>query len=307
MRLAIVGSGGVGGYFGGRLAASGIDVTFIARGAHLDALRTRGLRIDSPLGDVHLRQVRATHDPSTIGPVDVVFFTVKLYDTESAAALLPPLIGPQTVVVPFQNGVQSVDALTRAVGPSHSAGGTAFVYAVVTEPGVIRHTANDRLTFGELNGSRSARMEQLHAACLAAGFNATLSEYIEVDIWIKFVWLSVFSGVTTVTRLPIGPLREDPDLLALCQAAAMETMAVAHAKGIPLPAKVLDDMMAGFQNLPPQAKSSMLDDLERGRRLELPWLSGEVVRLGEEVGVLTPTHRFITTVLTPHAAGSRSA
>jgi 2-dehydropantoate 2-reductase len=309
MRIAIVGSGGVGGYFGGRLAAAGTDVTFIARGAHLDALRTRGLRIESLLGDIHLPDVRATDDPSAIGPVDVVFFTVKLYDTESATALLPPLIGPHTVVVPFQNGVQSVGVLTRAVGEAHTAGGTAFVYAVVAEPGVIRHTANDRLTFGELDGSRSARLERLHEACLAAGFKATLSEHIEIDIWIKFVWLTVFSGVTTVTRLPIGPLRDDPDLLALCQAAGMETMAVAHAKGISLPAKVLDDMIAGFQALPPQARSSMLDDLERGRRLELPWLSGAVVRIGEEVGVLTPTHRFITTVLMPYAAGkgSRSA
>ena len=303
MHIAIFGSGGVGGYFGGRLAAAGTDVTFIARGAHLDALRTRGLRIESPLGNVHLPQVRATDDPSTIGPVDVVFFTVKLYDTESAMALLPPLIGPQTVVVPFQNGVQSVAALTRAVGAPHTAGGTAFVYAVVTEPGVIRHTANDRLTFGELDGSRSARLEQLHEACLAAGFKATLSEQIEIDIWTKFVWLTVFSGVTSVTRLPIGALRDDPDLLALCQAAGMETMAVAHARGISLPATVLDDMIAGFQALPPQAKSSMLDDLERGRRLELPWLSGAVVRLGEEAGVMTPTHRFITTVLMPYAAG----
>jgi 2-dehydropantoate 2-reductase len=181
------------------------------------------------------------------------------------------------------------------------------VYAVVLEPGLIRHTANDRLTFGELDGSRSARLVQLHEACLTAGFKATLSEHIEIDIWIKFVWLSVFSGVTTVTRLPIGRLRDDPDLLALCQAAGMETMAVAHAKAISLPAKILDEMIAGFQALPPQAKSSMLDDLERGRRLELPWLSGSVVRIGEEAGVLTPTHRFITTVLMPYAAGKPSA
>ncbi|MEO8257631.1 MAG: 2-dehydropantoate 2-reductase [Acidobacteriota bacterium] len=306
MKIAIVGSGGVGGYFGGRLAAAGTDVTFIARGAHLDALRTRGLRIESPLGHVHLPHVRATDDPSTIGPVDVVFFTVKLYDTESALALLPPLIGPQTVVVPFQNGVQSVAALTRTVGAAHTAGGTAFVYAVVAEPGVIRHTANDRLTFGELNGRQSERMERLHAACLAAGFKATLSEQIEVDIWIKFVWLTVFSGVTSVTRLPIGALRDDPDLLALCQAAALETMAVGQVRGISLPAHVLDDMIAGFQALPPQARSSMLDDLERGRRLELSWLSGAVVRLGEDAGVMTPTHRFITTVLMPHANGNQS-
>ncbi len=307
MRIAILGSGGVGGYFGGRLAAAGTDVTFIARGAHLDALRTRGLRIQSPLGDVHLPAVRATDDPSTIGPVDVVFFTVKLYDTDSATALLPPLIGSDTVVVPFQNGVQSVEVLTRAVGAQHTAGGTAIVAAVVAEPGVIRHTANDRLTFGELNGTRSRRLEDLYDACRAAGFQAKLSEHIEIDIWSKFVWLSVFSGVTTVARLPIGAVCDDADLMAMCQAAGLETMTVAHAKGIKLPAKVFDDMISRFQGLPPHAKSSMLEDLERGRPLELPWLSGAVVRIGEEVGVLAPTHRFITTVLTPYVHGKQSA
>jgi 2-dehydropantoate 2-reductase len=306
VRIAILGSGGVGGYFGGRLAAAGTDVAFIARGAHLEALRTRGLRIQSPLGNFYVPNVHATDNPSTIGPVDVVFFTVKLYDTASATELLPPLIGPDTVVVPFQNGVQSVEVLTRAVGPQHTAGGTAYVAAVVAEPGVIRHTANNRLTFGEMNGDRSPRLEYLHEACRAAGFQSKLSEHIEIDIWSKFVWLSVFSGVTTVTRLPIGAVRDDPDLMTMCQAAGMETMAVAHAKGIPLPTKVFDDMLKGFQALPPQAKSSMLEDLERGRPLELPWLSGAVVRIGEEVGVLAPTHRFIATVLAPYAGGKRS-
>lgn len=307
MRIAIMGSGGVGGYFGGRLAAAGADVTFIARGAHLEALETRGLIIHSPLGDLKLPQVKATGDPATIGPVDIVFFTVKLYDTESATSLLPPLIGPDTAVVPFQNGVDSVQAITRAVGREHTAGGAAFVAAVISEPGVIRHTANDRLIFGELDGTRSPRLERLLEACRAGGFQPRLSEQIEADIWRKFVYLSVFSGVTTVTRLPIGPIREDPDLMVMCQAAAMETMAVAHAKGIALPRQVYDDMLTGFQELPPQVKSSMLVDLERGRPLELPWLSGAVVRIGAELDVPTPTHRFITTVLGPHAAGQRSA
>ena len=306
MRIAIVGSGGVGGYFGGRLAAAGSDVSFLARGTQLDALRSRGLRIHSPLGDVHLPRVHATDNPAEIGPVDVAFFTVKLYDTESAVALLPPLIGPETAVVPFQNGVDTVDRLTRAVGHEHTAGGTAYVAAVVPEPGVIRHTANNRLIFGELDGTRSPRMERLFEACRAAGVDGRLSDQIEIDIWTKFVWLSVFSGVTTVARLPIGPIREDPDLVALCQAAGMETMTVARARGISLPTAVFDGMLANFQSLPPQAKSSMLEDLERGRPLELPWLSGAVVRIGEELGVLTPTHRFMTTVLGPHARGTRS-
>ena len=305
MRVAVVGSGGVGGYFGGRLAATGTDVAFIARGAHLGALHTRGLRILSPLGDVELPKVTATDDPAAVGPVDIVFFTVKLYDTGPASASLAPLVGPHTAVVSFQNGVDSVDVLTRAVGREHTAGGTAYVSAVIAEPGVIRHTVNDRLTFGELDGTTSPRLEQLLQACRAAGFHATLSERIEIDIWTKFVWLSVFSGMTSVTRLPIGALREDPDLVAMCQAAGMEAMAVAHAKGISLPSKVFDDMIASFQALPPTVKSSMLEDLERGRPLELPWLSGAVVRLADELDVPAPTHRFIATVLKPYERGNR--
>ncbi len=303
MRIAIVGSGGVGGYFGGRLAATGVDVTFIARGAHLEALRTRGLRIESPKGDLHVPRVNATADPATVGPVDIVFFAVKLYDTEAATQLLPPLVGPDTIVVPFQNGVDSVDVLTRVVGRTHVGGGTAYVAAVIAEPGLIRHTAMDHLIFGELDGTRSLRLQQLLAACGPAGFQATLSDHVLIDIWAKFVRLSVFSGMTAVTRCPLGPLREDPDLFAMVQAAAMETMKVAHASGVPLPVEVLDEMMKMVKGLPPNAKSSMLEDLERGKRLELPWLSGAVVRIGAAHDVATPIHRFINTVLQPHVNG----
>jgi 2-dehydropantoate 2-reductase len=306
MRLAVVGSGGVGGYFGGRLAAAGVDVAFLARGAHLDALRRKGLTVQSPLGDFHLSHVTATNQPAEIGPVDVVFFTVKLYDTESALALLQPLVDSSTVVIPFQNGVESVDVLAGTVGREHVAGGTAFVSAVITEPGVLRHTVNDRLVFGELDGSRSSRLERLLDACTAARFQARLSDRIDVDIWSKFVWLTVFSGITAVTRLPVGALRDDPDIIAMCQAAALEAIAVARAKGIPLPPTMLDEMMKGFQELPPQTKSSMLEDLERGRRLELPWLSGAVLRLAEDVGLQAPTHRFIATALKPYVDGRRA-
>jgi 2-dehydropantoate 2-reductase len=193
--------------------------------------------------------------------------------------------------------------LSNAVGREHTAGGTAFVSAVIVEPGVIRHTVNERLTFGELDGARSPRLRRLFEACEAAGFQVKLSDTIEADIWAKFVWLSTFSGMTAVTRLPIGPIREDPDLLAMCHAAGLEAMAVARARGVPLATKVFDDMITGFQQLPPLVKSSMLEDLERGRPLELPWLSGAVVRIADELGVPAPTHRFIATVLRPHVAG----
>jgi len=303
MRIAIVGSGGVGGYFGGRLAATGTDVTFLARGAHLEAMRTHGLRIDSPKGNVHLANVKAESDPAAVGPVDVVFFAVKLYDTESALSLLPPLVGPRTVVVGFQNGVETVGTLTRAVGASHTAGGVSYVSAVIAEPGVIRHTAMDHLIFGMPDGSPSPQLESLLEACRPAGFQVTLSRDITVDVWTKFVRISVFSAMTAVTRSPIGVIVNDPELLEMLKAAARETLAVAHAKSVQVSGTIDEDVAVAYKALPPQAKASMLEDLERGRRIELPWLSGAVVRLGREVGVPTPIHAFISTLFKPYVDG----
>ena len=304
MRIAIVGAGGVGGYFGGRLAAAGVDVAFLARGAHLEALRARGLRIVSPKGDVHLRRVTAESHPAVIGPVDVVFFAVKLYDTDSALPMLQPLIGAGTQVIGFQNGVETVGTLTRAVGAAHTAGGVSYVSAVIAEPGVIRHTAMDHLMFGKPDGSRSPQLEALLEACRPAGFQATLSADITVDIWTKFVRLSVFSGMTAVTRTPIGVIVNDPELLEMLKTAVRETLAVAHAKGIAVAGTIDEDVATAYKALPPQAKASMLEDLERGRRLELPWLSGAVARIGREVGVPTPTHTFINAVLKPYVDGT---
>jgi len=303
MRIAVVGSGGVGGYFGGRLAAAGSEVSFLARGAHLEALRSRGLRIHSPLGDLQLPQVHATDDPYSIGPVDVAFFTVKLYDTDSGLMLLPPLIGADTVVVPFQNGVDSVERLMGAVGAAHTAGGTAYVAAVVAEPGVIRHTANARLTFGELDGSRSDRLSRLQEACGAAGFSARLSERIDVDIWKKFMLLSGTSGMTASTRKSLGLIREDADMRALLFKLMHETTAVGRAAGIDLPedfAMELDRSIAAF---PPTMKASMANDLEAGRPLELDWLAGKVVALGRKYGVPTPAQEAVYAILKPYRTG----
>jgi 2-dehydropantoate 2-reductase len=303
MRIAIVGSGGLGGYFGGRLAAAGVDVVFLARGAHLEALRTGGLRIESPNGNLHLPLVSATDDASTVGAVDVVFFAVKLYDTESAIPLLPPLIGAETVVIPFQNGVESVETLSRAVHRQNLAAGTSYVQASIAKPGVIRHIALDRIIFGELDGSRTPRLERLLDVCRDAGISPTLTDRIEVEIWSKFVHLSVLSGMTSATRSPVGPLRDDPDIFAMWQAALVETIAVGRAKGIPLPRSLFDECVTLIKQWPIHAGSSMLQDLERRRRLELPWLSGAVVRMGRALEVETPIHRFITMVLKPHVNG----
>ncbi len=306
MRIAILGSGAVGGYFGGRLAEAGADVAFIARGEQLAALRSQGLHIRSPLGDLHLREVNATDDPAAVGPVDIVFFSVKLYDTQAALPLLPPLIGPKTLVIPLQNGVDAVDVLTRAVGRSHVAGGTTYVVAVVREPGVIQHTAMDRLIVGPVQGPPPPLLEDLRDFGKRAGFDAVLSDRIVVDIWAKFTRLSVFSAITSVTRCSIGPIRSDRDLRGIMETAWRESILVARGKQIPLPASTFADIQAATSALPADARSSMLEDLERGRRLELPWLSGAVVRIAGEVGVDVPTHRLFVTLLGPHVNGHQT-
>jgi 2-dehydropantoate 2-reductase len=304
MRIAIFGAGGVGGYFGSRLIAAGEDVTFVARGAHLAALQASGLRLESPKGNLHLREVRATNDASSIGPVDVVLLTVKMYDLETAAVSLQPLIGTQTVVITLQNGVEAVDIVAGQVGRAHVAGGVAYVAAVIAEPGLIRHTSLDTLIFGELDGRPSDRLRQLEAACLRAGFSARVSDDINVDLWAKFARLSAFSGMTAVTRSSMGVLQEDPALQAMLDEASQETIRVARARGVPLPESLLSEIRQMRSTLPYHAKASMLEDLERGRRLELPWLSGAVARLGREAGVATPIHSFIATVLKPHIQGA---
>ena len=307
MKVAILGAGGVGAYFGARLQAAGVDVAYIARGRHLDVLRSNGLRLESPRGNLHLPHVIAADNAATIGPVDVVLVTVKMYDLETAATTLAPLLGPETAVVTLQNGVEAVDIIAEHVGREHVVGGVAYVAAVIAEPGVIRHTSLDSLIFGELDGRRSERLVQLEAACKRAGFGARVSEQIEIDLWSKFARLSVFSGMTAVTRSPMGVLRTDPELRAMLVAACEETIGVGRARGVPLPETLMGEILQMVDDLPPHAKASMLEDLERGRRLELPWLSGAVVRLGRAAGVETPIHSFIATVLKPHVNGSPPA
>lgn len=304
MRIAIIGAGGVGGYFGARLQAAGSDVAFVARGAHLGALRERGLRVESPHGDLHLAHVHATDSPATLGVVDAVLLTVKMYDLDAASRMLLPLIGRDTVVVTLQNGVEAIDIVAGHVGREHVAGGVAYIAAVIAEPGVIRHTSLDSLIFGELDRRRSERLVALEQACLHAGFSARVSDDIDIDLWSKFSRLSVFSGMTAVTRSAMGVLRSDPELLAMLVAACKETIAVGRARGVALPDRLIDEILQMVHTLPHHAKASMLEDLERGRRLELPWLSGAVVRLGAAAGVPTPIHSFIATVLKPHVNGA---
>jgi 2-dehydropantoate 2-reductase len=298
-KIVFVGAGGVGGYFGGRLLAAGEDVTFIARGAHLAALQRDGLHVRSPKGDLDLR-VNATDDPGAIGHADVVFLTVKMYDLAQTVESIRPLVAPNTAVITLQNGVEAVDIVAQTVPRANVVGGVAYVAAVIAEPGLIRHTSLDSLIFGELDGHQSERLLSLEAACRRAGFGARVSANITVDLWAKFARLSVFSGMTAITRSPIGVLRNDPELYAMLQSACQEAIAVGRARGVALPDALMAEIEEMVHALPHHAKASMLEDLERGKRLELPWLSGAVVRLGRAAGVATPIHSFIATVLNPH-------
>jgi 2-dehydropantoate 2-reductase len=305
MKIAVFGSGGVGGYFGGRLAAAGEEVTFLARGAHLTAMQQDGLHIDSPNGALHLPKVQATDRPQAIGPVDVVLFTVKLYDVETAAASLAPLIGSDTVVITLQNGVDAVDMVSKHVGADHVAGGAAYIVAVIDKPGHVRHTTAQQLVFGEPDKRRSARLVAFEEAGIRAGFQAKASEDVEADLWTKFVRLATWSGMTTVTRSPMGVIRDTPATFEMMVTAIQEVITLARARGVNLPADIMDSTLTMIKNFPAASKSSMLEDIERGRRLELPWLSGAVVRLGKESGVPTPIHQFITAVLTPFVDGTK--
>ncbi len=306
MRIAVVGAGGVGGGFGAALAKAGADVTFIARGAHLAAMKSQGLKVQGPRGDTHLVPTQATDDPAEIGTVDLVLFCVKLWDVESAGEHIKPLIGPGTAVIPLQNGIDAAERLIPILGSRAVMGGVAQISASITAPGVIQQVGTFmRMIFGELDGTRSQRGEDFLALCLKAGFDATLSEQIVTELWMKFILLTGNAGMTALARQPIGRLRDDPDIRPIFLAAFQETINVGRAKGIALPADALEKILDFIGHAPPAMKASMALDLDRGNRLELPWLNGKVAELGRELGVATPTHSMIYAMLKPYAMGGK--
>jgi len=305
MRIAVVGAGGVGGGFGAALAQAGGDVTFIARGAHLAAMKNTGLRIESPRGDVHLVPTQATDDPASIGPVDIVLFCVKLWDVESAGRQIKPLVGPQTAVIPLQNGVDAPERLAAILGERAVMGGVAQISASIVAPGVIRQVGTFmRMLFGELDGSPSKRSEAFLALCKKAGFDTVLSDQIVTELWIKFILLATNASVMALARQPIGKLRDDPDMRPQFVAAYNEVIAVGKARGVKLPADTLERMLAFNAGAPPTMKPSMALDLDRGNRIELPWLGGKVVELGRQLGVPTPTHALMYAALKPYVMGA---
>jgi 2-dehydropantoate 2-reductase len=295
----------VGGGFGAALAKAGADVTFIARGAHLAAMKSAGLRIEGGRGETHLVPTQATDDPASVGPVEYVLVCVKLWDVESAGQHIKPLVGPNTAVIPLQNGIDAPERLVPILGAKAVMGGVAQISASIVAPGVVRQVGTFmRLLFGELDGSSSARGEALFALCKKAGFDATLSDQIVTELWLKFILLATNASVVAVARQPIGKLRDDPDMKPQFIAAYNEVIAVGRARGVTLPADALDRMIAFNAGAPATMKPSMALDLERGNRIELPWLGGKVVELGRQLGVATPTHAFMYAALKPYVMGT---
>jgi 2-dehydropantoate 2-reductase len=307
MKYAVIGVGGVGGYFGARLAADGNEVAFIARGAHRKAMETQGLTVLSPNGDIRLDKPWVSEDMAEIGLCDYVLFCVKLWDVDAAAAQIRPLVARETAVLPFQNGVTVEDRLGEILAPGNVMGATAQIAAAIERPGVIRHSGTmARLVFGERDGSETWRVDCLLAACESAGIEAKASREIDKEIWRKFVFLAPMAGATCFYRAPIGPILAEPERRARLAAMIEEAVAVGRAKGIELAPDTATRTLGFMEGLPGDMKTSMLGDLEHGRRLELDWLNGEIVRLGRELGVATPENAAVTEALAPYAMGRAS-
>jgi len=300
LKIAIYGSGGVGGYFGARLAAAGNEVHFIARGAHLNAIRKNGLKVESGAGNLHIHPARATDDPASIGPVDVVMFAVKLWDIEAVAKQLKPLLHERTLVIPFQNGIEAPDVLKKNIPGKNVLAGVAYIATGIKQPGVILHTgAMQRLQVGP-------GADSFVQACKAAGINIEPAADIERARWEKFVFLTGLSGVTALSRHPVGVCRADPELRATFEAAMTETWRLGRKRGIALPEDFIAERMRFVDTLHGDMRTSMQHDLENGNRLEAPWLCGAVARMSAEAGLEAPVNRTIYAALKPFVEGSKA-
>ncbi len=306
MKIAIMGSGGVGGYLGVALEDVGHDVTFIARGAHLAAMKARGIRLVEGDDTTTIDPVQATDDPAAVGPVDAVIFSVKIYDAAAAIAAMKPLIGPGTVVLDVLNGVESHQWLAATYGAPHVLRGSIYVAAHIAEPGVIaRQPMGVRLVFAALDPAGRPRAEELHKAFTEIGIRSSLAGYLDTAIWSKMVMLTALSGICCLSRLPIRDVMAEPEGAELVRRAMQEVAAVAQARGIALEPGALK-LVEEFEPAKiPAIKPSMLHDLELGKPLELEWLSGAISRLGKEAGVPTPTHDVVWGALKPWAKGTR--
>ena len=307
MRIAVMAAGAVGGYFGARMQAAGHDVFFVARGANLAAIKSNGLKLESVHGDLHLRQVNVSDDPNGVGPVDIVLFAVKLWDTEQAAEQTRPLVGPATRVITLQNGIDSVERMAPILGAEQSIGGAAYIASVIETPGVIKQTSSfASMRFGRADKRPDATLQAFVDAGRAAKIDVDISADIERERWKKFIFLTAMAGSTAALRSPIGPIRADPELRGFFRQLMEEAFAVGKAKGVALDPGYLDSRMDFLMNkVEPGMKASMAHDLERGNRLELDWLAGKVRELGRQFDIPTPASDTVYTVLKLHRMGSQ--
>jgi len=304
MRIAVIGSGGVGGYFGGRLAQAGHDVTFVARGRHLAAMRERGMRIESARGDATIGATGATDDVASIAPCDIVMFCVKLWDVDDAARRIAPLLAKGGAVIPFQNGLHAPEVLQRVLGRDKVVGGVAYIAATIREPGVIAHTGTmARLVVGAFPGGNASAASAFSEACKGAGVDCEVSPDIERSLWEKFCFLSALSGTTSLVRQPLGVVRADPDLRATFETAVREAWTLGRARGVALADELVAKAMAALDSLPAEMRSSMQNDLAAGNRLEAPWLSGAVARMSREANLAAPVSATLYAALKPYLDG----
>jgi 2-dehydropantoate 2-reductase len=300
MRILIMGTGGVGGYYGGLLAQQGNDVAFIARGAHLYAIRHEGLRVKSIHGNFHIVPAIATDDPVNIGPVDLVLFCVKTYNTDEAAQAIRPAVGPQTVVLSLQNGVDAVERIGRAIGVEHVVGGATWLSSAVESAGVIKQVSQfRRIVFGELGGGRSQRIQSIYEVLSSIDITVEISENIQKVLWTKFVFISAVSSIGSITRLPMGDYRAVPQTRSLLSSIMQEVDELARAQGIMLEPDAIQKSLEFIDNSGPHIKPSMQLDVETGHRTELESMVGVIGRKGRELGIPTPAADFVYAALLP--------
>ena len=305
MHIVVMGAGGVGGYFGAKLLKAGESVTLVARGEHLQAMRRDGLTVRSAIEGEYVVRPAAVENVTGVATADVVLFCVKSFDTEAAAAQLRPVVGPETAVLSLQNGVDNEDKIDALLGAGHAMGGVAQVFAVIDRPGVIAHHFGGRIIFGELDGRRSTRAERLRRAFESAGISVEFTPDVRRALWEKYVLICAVAGMTAVTRETIGVVRGTPPCWRMFRAIVEEVTAVARASGIGLPPDTVDRIVKLAEGIAPGSRASLAQDLLQGRRLELEAIHGHAVRLGERLGVPTPTVLAVYATLTPHVAGRR--
>jgi 2-dehydropantoate 2-reductase len=308
MRIAVVGAGGVGGFFGGKLAYAGVDTTFVVRGATLEALRTRGLRVESKDGDFAVANIQATDDPASVGVVDAVLMTVKTWQIAEAAAHLGPMLGPETIVVPLENGIDAPDVLAGIVGRAHVVGGLCGIVSFVVEPGHIRHAAAEPFVmFGELDNRLTPRVERLRDAFVQAGVKADVPPDIHRSMWSKFLFIAPLSGIGALTRVPVGVWREMPEVRGIAESALRELAAIANARGIDLGDDAVQRAWERYEGLAPTSTSSLQRDVMEGKPSELDAQLAAAVRLAHASGVAAPTLEMIYHCLLPQERVARHA